>query len=67
MVRQNGLLCYMFAPEAVCDLRHGYNDLSSIRQCQAGESDLWEEMGGSVWSESPSAAISDLDQEAMNE
>lgn len=67
MAKQNDLLRYLFAPEAVADSRYGYNDLSSIWQCDAGESDLWEEMGGRVWSEPPSGAIANLDQDAINE
>lgn len=65
--KQNDLLRYLFSPEPVLDLQYGYNDLSSMRQCEMGESDLWEEMGGKVWTEAPGATIASLDQDAMTE
>jgi hypothetical protein len=65
--KQNNLLCYLFAPGAVLDLRYGYDDTASIRQCETGESDLWEEMGGEVWTEAPSPAHLSMDQDAINE
>lgn len=65
--KQNDLIRYLFAPNPVLDLRYGYNDTASIRQCEIGESDLWEEMGGDVWTEAPSSAHLAMDQEAINE
>lgn len=66
-IKQNDLLRYMFASGPVLDLRYGYTDTASIRQCDSGESDLWEEMGGEVWTEAPSSAHLSLDQETIAE
>lgn len=65
--KQANLLRYLFAPEPVLDLRYGYNDSTSIQLCDTGESDLWEEMGGDVWTEEPSSAHLGTDQDAINE
>lgn len=65
--KQTNLLRYLFAAEPVLDQRYGYTDLSSIHQCDAGESDLWEEMGGRVWTEAPTPAHLALDADAMTE
>lgn len=57
----------MFASEAVRHSQCDYNDLASIRQCDLGESDLWEEMGGQVWREAPSTAHAALEDEGLQE
>jgi hypothetical protein len=57
----------MFASEAVTHSLWDYNDLSSIRQCDLGESDLWEEMGGQVWKEAPSSVHASLEDDALHE
>jgi hypothetical protein len=38
-----------------------------MRQCDAGESDLWEEMGGAVWREAPSAAHAAIQDDTLAE
>lgn len=65
--KQANLLRYLFAPEPVLDLRYGYNDTASIQLCDTGQSDLWEEMGGDVWTEESSSAHLNMDQDAINE
>lgn len=65
--KQNDLLSYLFSPGPLHDTRYGYNDSASLRQCEAGESDLWEELGGQVWSEEATSANLAMDQEAMTE
>jgi hypothetical protein len=57
----------MFASEAVRHSQWDYNDLASIRQCDLGESDLWEEMAGQVWIESPSTAHASLEDSGLQE
>lgn len=57
----------MFAPEAITHSHFDYNDVSDIRQCDVGECDLWEQMGGQVWSEAASAAHLALPDDHLTE
>ena len=65
--KQANLLRYMFCPEAVEDLRWGYNDVQDIELCASGNSDLWESQGGRVYQEEPSEAHLSIPDEGLNE
>ena len=65
--KQHNLLRFLFCPEAVQDLRWGYNDLQDAELCAAGNSDLWESLGGRVYQEAPSEAHLSIPDEGLNE
>jgi hypothetical protein len=57
----------MFAPEAITHSHFDYSDVSNMRQCDCGEFDIWEEMGGQVWSEVASTAHLSLADDHLSE
>ncbi|WVQ98940.1 hypothetical protein IAU59_006072 [Kwoniella sp. CBS 9459] len=65
--RQQKLLQYLFAPHPITSMTYEYTDLSSIKCCQEGNYDLFEEDKGRIWIEQPSEAHSALDDEAMRD
>ncbi|ODN83388.1 hypothetical protein L202_01532 [Cryptococcus amylolentus CBS 6039] len=64
--KQQRLFRYLFSAHPVLSGELGYTDTSSIEQCARCESDLWDEMGGMVWEEGPSAAHASMDDDALD-
>jgi hypothetical protein len=54
--RQADLLRYLFCPVPVLHQEWRYSDVWGMEQARAGACDLWEEAGGKLWDEAPSAA-----------
>ncbi|WVQ71867.1 hypothetical protein IAR50_001409 [Cryptococcus sp. DSM 104548] len=64
--KQQRLFQYLFSAHPVISDELGYTDTDSIEQCARGESDLWDEMGGLVWEEGPSAAHASMDDDTLD-
>jgi hypothetical protein len=53
---QTDMLRYLFSPVPVLHQEWRYSDVWCMEQTRAGACDIWEEAGGRVWEEAPSAA-----------
>lgn len=53
---QADMLRYLFSPTPVLHHDWRYSDVSALNQARSKACDLWEEQGGAVWDEAPSAA-----------